>query len=478
MTGPEPALALTATPGRRSVRSERRGPGPAAVLAVLAPVVAVVASLLVPAQPDPAPRPPTAAELTVSALSCPGAAAGGTVSVSSLSGPGAGSGEVSAGIVDPTPVDVRPGRVSLASSQPDATVLTGAGALAPGLVATRTVATPLATLACGPLISDQWFTGAGAAAAHRSVLELVNPDDGPAVADVTLLSPTGPVDAPGLRGVAVAPGTVASFDLSQVTPRRGDLTVRVQTTRGRLGVSVLDVEEVLGGGVVTSDWLPAQSAPAPVNILVGLVRGAGPRRLVVGNPGDDEAQVQVELITPRSVFAPEGLAPFRVPPRSSVRVSLDDLLAEAAGRGALGLRITASVPVTAGLRQLTPDLSLLSPLDEVQGATAVVVPPGRSRLQLVSTEEPVEGEAAAAGTTVTVRATDDAGTVLDEREVELAPGTASNTALPAGTTLVRVDPGDLALRGAVVVREPGVTVLELATLARTSNVPDVRPGLP
>ena len=42
-----------------------------------------------------------------------------------------------------------------------------------------------------PPAAVRWFTGVGAGASHRSVLELTNPDAGTAVADVTVLGRAG-----------------------------------------------------------------------------------------------------------------------------------------------------------------------------------------------------------------------------------------------------------------------------------------------
>jgi len=464
-------------PGRRSAPAPGRGPGVATLLAVLVPVVAIVAALLL--RPDSTAltdRRPTRVPLEVSSLSCPStggepvAPARSDVAVSSLAAPatGAGTGAVTTGPGAGTVLDVVRSQVVSTGAGAGALVVNGVGDLAPALLATRSLSAPLAAVACRPMRSDQWFTGVGAGAEHTSVLQLVNPDTGPAVADVTIYSSTGPVEVPALRGVGVAAQSSATFDLSQVVPRRGDLTVRVQTSRGRLGVSLLDRDVDLATGVVTSDWLAPQAAPARENTLLGLTRGAGARTLQVTNPGDDEVVVTLELITPRSVFAPEGVEPIRVPPRSSATRPLEDLLGPATARGALGLVISSTGPVTAGLRQVTPDLSLLAPLPLLTSPTAVVVPAGRARLLL---------DGASGTGSVTVVLSNAVGDELARKDVALAPGTAANIALPRGTALVGVQPGALSVRGAVLIRDPGVTVLGLAGLMRTSRVPDVRPGI-
>ncbi|WP_442940283.1 DUF5719 family protein [Nocardioides sp. B-3] len=67
-------------------------------------------------------------------------------------------------------------------------------------------------VACAvPPVPSSGSPGVGAAPEHSSTLELVNPDGGPAVADVTVLGPSGPVDVPALRGVTVPGGRTMRF---------------------------------------------------------------------------------------------------------------------------------------------------------------------------------------------------------------------------------------------------------------------------
>ena len=72
----------------------------------------------------------------------------------------------------------------------------------------------LAALDCPRPRRETWFTGVGGGAEHTSVIELVNPDDGPAVADITVLGRAGPLDAADLRGRQRARATTASGSTS------------------------------------------------------------------------------------------------------------------------------------------------------------------------------------------------------------------------------------------------------------------------
>ena len=125
----------------------------------------------------------------------------------------------------------------------------------------------------------------------------------------------------------------------------------MHTSRGRLAVHVVDSYDELGSGATGQDWLPAQAEPATANLLLGLTRGAGERTLVLANPGADEVRATVTVVTPTSTFAPTGVEPVRVAPDSTEAVSLDDVLAQAAKDGAIGLLVESNGPVTASLRQ-------------------------------------------------------------------------------------------------------------------------------
>ena len=82
---------------------------------------------------------------------------------------------------------------------------------------------------------------------------------------------------------------------------------------------------------------------------------------MLSNPGADEVRATITVVTPTSTFAPTGVEPVRVAPDSTEAVSLDDVLAQAAKDGAIGLLVESNGPVTTSLRQFAgADLSLLT----------------------------------------------------------------------------------------------------------------------
>ncbi len=316
---------------------------------------------------------------------------------------------------------------------------------------------------------DYWLTGIGAGAEHASTLELSNPDEGPAVADVTVWGRTGPLDVPGLRGVTVPGGESQVLDLAEVLPRRSELAVHVVVSRGRMGATVVDEIPALGSRPATSGWVPPVAEPATEQLLLGLVGGEGTDTLVVSNPGADEARVEVRIVTDDASFVPEGQEAIRISPEAVKTITLTETLRAEIRKGALGLQVTSTAPVTAALRSVVDEDLVHAPT--VLGAaetTTALVPPGDARLVL----------ARAGGAGVAVVSAYDDGELLGEERVELTDGSGGTVDLPQGTSLVRVTPRRTDVAASVVVTsDRGATVVPLRELVRYSLIPDVRPGL-
>jgi hypothetical protein len=446
------------------------------LVAGLLPVVCVAALLAV--EPDPGDRvdvvdrAPVRSALSAASVVCPSPVGrqAGEVAAATLT---RASGDVLAGLgEDVRPVRLTPSRTSPIPAGEGPVVVAGADDLAPSLVAGRSLADPLMATDCRPPMAEQWFTGLGSGATHRSVIELVNPNAGRAVADVRLWSQAGPLQVPDLLGVSVPGGTSTELDLADLVPRRGELMASVTTSRGRLAVDVRDSVDELGTGLVASDWLAPQAAPATANLLLGVARGDGDRLLVLGNPGDDEVRAEIRIVTPRSVFAPADLEPVVVPPGTTKPVTLSALLKEAADQGAIGVLVEATGPVTANLRQTAgDDLSEVAAAAPVAAPTAAVVPPGRARLLLAG----AEGVGVA-----TMVALDARGKELATEKVELTAGMGATLALPDGTALVTLTPERTSVRAALLVTagRAGTAVVQVRELQVDGLVPAVRPVLP
>ncbi len=453
------------TPGRRVAAAVVRRPDITVVLAVLLPLLTVATLLLVrPDSPDSATEPPELTALTRSTIVCPG---GATQAYLSTTSEASGTVAVRVG----TATDDSAAQLtahSLTTVTGDGpVVVTGEKGLAPGLIG-GVFASPLAAASCREPIPDQWFTGVGAGAHHSSVLELVNPDAGPAVIDATLIGQDGIVDAPELRGVAVPARGVVQINLANTVPRRDELALQVMTSRGRVFATVRDRYDQLGAGAAARDWLPGQLAPATSNLMLGLVAGTGQRSLVIANPGQDETRASVQVVTKDSVFTPKGVEDITVTPEAVTRVSLSQLLPKDALQDAVGLLVTSPAPVTTTVRSFVDgDLSHAVPGEPIT-SSAVLTPTGKKKVMLAGAE--------GAGT-VTVVARDKAGKQVAKEHIDVVAQRGFTFSLPAVATLVEVTARGTSVLGSVVVTGEGATVVPLVELVTDSLVPQVRPGL-
>ena len=439
----------------------------AAVTAAV-PVVAICAALLADADVQ-VERAPSEVPLARTDLVCPTGSEAGGVFVASDAGEVGQVQAVAGGRAsEPRTVEVSPDRrVDLA----DATRVSGVGALARGLVVQRWSTPGLRAVDCPATSSDQWFTGVGAGAEHTSVLELHNPDTGPATATITVLGQSGPVGAGGrLRGVSVAGGATVRLDLGSEIPKREELALHVTTERGRLAATVIDAFVPIGRGETTKEYLSGQREPATSQLLLGLPAGVDDPEVVVANTSDSASRVSLRLVTAEATFTPTELEEVLVDPASVRRFSITKLLRSDVAEGVLGIEVVSSQPATASLRgRVRGDLLSVVPAGPVAGPTLVPVAYPGARLVL--------GGAETLGT-VEVVSYDGRGREVGSKMVEIGPEAAVEVKVPGRAALLRVEPQDTSVEGALVLTNAdGAAVVGLRELLREGLAPDVRPGL-
>ena len=448
--------------GRRAAETSTTTRPVSLVLAVALPLVVLVAALLVNGDPVPPPgaTAPSQAPLTSLQLVCPGAA-GGSIGIGTVQPEVGGGISLHLGGSHRT-AKVASNRVTWVG-EPAPTVLDARQGMAPGLIASRVDERRAAAVGCHEPRPDTWFTGVGAASIHSSTLQLVNPDSGPAIVDVTVYGTDGVIDVRDLRGMTVPGGTVTTIDLSAKAPSRSELAIRVSAARGRIGASLLDS---FSERTSTADWISAQYEPSLTNTLVGIASGTGTRTLVVANPSDSEARVQVRIIGTRSTFAPEGFAEISVPPESVVVRNVDRYIGTSSTRDAVGLLVTSTQPVTAAVRSLVSDE--LSSAVAVEGFTqaGLVVPDGKAVLMVAAPNE-------AGSAQVTAYAAD--GKRLLDTRIAAKRLTGATLDLPDGTAYLLVQGTNSSLHGAVrVTSARGVVTLPLVDAVTTGLIPGLR----
>ncbi|WP_151083102.1 DUF5719 family protein [Nocardioides cynanchi] len=445
------------------------------VLAVVLPLLTVGVLALVRQPPThTTDQPPALTQLTRSLVVCPSAAPGSPDAAVSTTNGTAGNVTVLAGTTS-RDVAVRPWASTPVTGTGTLTVK-GSDALAPGLLAARAGTSPVTGLDCPNPASDQWFTGVGARSDHDSVIELTNPDSGPAVADISLLAHKT-FSVRRLRGITIPGHKTVTLELGSVVPRRPLLTAHVVVSRGRLAVGVLDMFSAVGGKQVQREWLPRQLAPEPDSLLLGLPTGSGSRTLQLANPTADVVRAEIRIVTGDTSFVPAGMKPVTIAPGSTVAVSLTQALGKALGDGAVGVAIHATGAVTASLRTTLAGDRVLTVPDQVVGQEAATLLPvatgAGAKQHQVSARVLLAADASGS---VTVTAYDASGTRILQRTVGTQKGRVASITLPTGAALVDVVPKGTTVNGSVVVTGQGATVIPLHELLVKGLVPQISPG--
>ncbi|MEV5610955.1 DUF5719 family protein [Streptomyces sp. NPDC052225] len=232
-----------------------------------------------------------------------------------------------------------------------ALVGTADGRLAPGWTVQQTTTVEAGTgrgllgVDCSAPDTDFYFPGASTAKDRTDYIHLTNPDDEAAVVDVQLYGPGGAVKSEVGEGIQVGPHSSVPVLLSTLTEKEyPNLTLHVTARSGRVAAVVSAADDKLGG-----DWLPASADPAGSLVLPGIPKDATSARLVVFAPGQDDADLKVQLATSSGKIVPAGHDTVHVKSGMTSAVDLGEVTRGDAG--SLILTPTEdSVPVVAALR--------------------------------------------------------------------------------------------------------------------------------
>jgi hypothetical protein len=321
--------------------------------------------------------------------------------------------------------------------------------------------------------AEWWFTGAGAGLDHTSTLLVANLDPGPAVVDLRVLGPDGPVRTVATTGIVVAPGSQRRFDLADLAPETDDLALEVHAVRGRVVASVADTLRRGATGPSGQEWLPSATRAARTVWMAGLPEVTERRTLLLANPSDLEAVVEVAVSGTSGTFTPTGDHTVTVAPGA---VTSLDLTRVVTGRRPVVVRLRSGRPVLAAFRSVgAHDHSVAGPVEPLTG------PAGQDRrggaVATVQVTAP-RGRAVAR-----VTAYDDQGRRLDGTKVSPGAGaTVTWTPRPTGGqagagAYVMVTPERGQVQGAVAYAGRGVAATRLVDLPLRRPSPVVEPGL-
>ncbi|MFC9331516.1 DUF5719 family protein [Kitasatospora sp. NPDC057015] len=230
---------------------------------------------------------------------------------------------------------------------------TATGAYAPGFTIGQTTTVTdqrglgLSGVTCGAAGTTFWFAGASTTDGRTDYVSLTNPGSVAAVVDLKLYGDKGKIDNEAAGGITLAPGTSQSLLLSTLSKGPvADLAVQVVARSGRVGAALHAADGNKG-----ADWVPASAAPAAVQVLPGLPADTASARLVVAAPGDDDADLKIELSGKNGWFTPAGNESIHV--KASMVAAVD--LGKVTRDELASLRVSPSdekhpTPVVAGVR--------------------------------------------------------------------------------------------------------------------------------
>ena len=177
---------------------------------------------------------------------------------------------------------------------------------------------------CLDRIDSEWFVGSGRTAGDADlVLTVFNPLSEDAVVDLEVVTEveTGIVPGASLQGIVIRAGRVRGLDLGQLVRRREVVSARVVVRSGRVAVDRLTTRDGTDGRRGLS-VAPAALEPASEWFLPGGRLEAGVRQsLVVHNPGERAAEVDIEVQAPDAFVEPQQRT---VPAEDAIVVALDD----------------------------------------------------------------------------------------------------------------------------------------------------------
>jgi len=368
-----------------------------------------------------------------------------------------------------------PGTVATVSAAGGAAVA-ATGAMAEGFAAEQSDASGTGLVSCSHPGSDMWFVGTGRSAGATQIwLYLMNTGTVTASANVTILTDTGQQN--GLSSaITVQPHQYVKENIAPLVSGSQAVALHVQANVGQVTASAW--EGANGGGA----WLPQAGAPSRVQVIPGLTVASSAARLFVVVPGSTDAQLKVVAYTQSGAVPQFPGNLIDASAGAATPLALNSL-----GASAAGLRLTASVPVVAGV--LVPGTGIGSFTTAVAPVTEQGVVAGNPASRGLTVGLLLTAPAAAATASVSVISAD--GTVTKppaDQAVTVAAGHTLALAVPRPTAdrqpfAVVVTPGAgsgplYAVRavtsGSGGLSAPAVSLLPVQSAPTTITLPPAR----
>ena len=203
---------------------------------------------------------------------------------------------------------------------------------------------------CTSATAPVWHLASGATTRDaREVVVLFNPFPTDAIVDISFDTDAGSREPVRFQGFPVAAGTVVGVDIGDDVAREPQVSATLRTRTGRVVVERLQEFDGSLGPEGLAVALGVPEASTTWAFAEGTVDDGRTERIVVYNPSDERAQVEVRVLPTTDEPAPAP-QPFRLSIRAGTFTVVDygDEERVAAGVGhATVVRSTNGVPVVA-----------------------------------------------------------------------------------------------------------------------------------
>lgn len=318
------------------------------------------------------------------------------------------------------------------------TTAVGTGSYAPGFTVTQLTTVNdqqglgISGINCTPSDTSFWFSGASTAGDRVDYVSLVNAESVAAVVDLRFYGEKGPIEVEAADGIALGPGTSQGIRLPSLIKDQKDLAIHVVARSGRIGAGLHAADGNKG-----ADWVPAAGEPAPVQVLPGLPGDAG-AYLVIAAPGEDDADLKIQISGKNGWFTPAGFETVHVKAGMVTSVPLGKITRDEPG--AVRLSPTDEnhpTPVIATMRTDRAHASGKSDAAWISGATPV------------GKRASVADNRGGGATTLYLTSTGEAATVKITASAGSGGGTPAEQeiAIPAGATVSLPSPEPAGLNG-------------------------------
>ncbi|MGH2730014.1 MAG: DUF5719 family protein, partial [Actinomycetota bacterium] len=180
---------------------------------------------------------------------------------------------------------------------------------------------------CSGTASTAWYFPEGSSALdYDERLLIYNPFADEAVVQITTFGPRGDRSKANLSDVAVPSRSSVVVSLNDFILRHPFLSVAVTATRGRVVAwrTLLAKPDDRADGLQFS--LGATAVAEEWNFPDGALGDGYEETLALLNPTEDEAAVEISLVTNKEILQPPKLLELAVPPGSSRSIALDDFV--------------------------------------------------------------------------------------------------------------------------------------------------------